>query len=128
MSSYIASLFIALSSQFGIPEGILESMCYKESNHRVDMIHYNDGTTHSYGICQVKYETARFMGFRGTKKELMQPIHNITYAAKYLSYQHKRYGNWAKAIIAYNQGSTKKDKTQYYYDVINIWTTKTYLK
>ena len=68
-------------------------------------IHYADGKTNSYGVCQIKYETAQQLGFKGTAKQLMEPKNNIKYAAKYLARQLHRYnGNVNKAVIAYNRG------------------------
>lgn len=95
------------SMQLGIPEGLLESLCYVETKHDVSAIAYFDGKTHSYGICQIKYKTAKSLGFKGSEEELMIPKNNIYYAGKFLAYQHKRYKNWTKAVIAYNRGNAK---------------------
>lgn len=124
----ILLLFSQISVLQGIPEGLLESICYKESNLNVKAINLFDGKTHSYGVCQVKLETAKFMGFKGDGKALQDPETNITYAAKYLKYQHRRYGSWIKAIGAYNRGSVKANCSNYSHGVLDIWMNKEYLK
>lgn len=49
------------------------------------------------------------MGFKGSKRDLLNPQINIQFAGKYLSHQLKRYnGSIGKAVIAYNQGSAKR--------------------
>lgn len=99
-------IFTVATQFFNLPKDLLPAICYVESNHKVEQIHKNDGNSHSYGVCQVKLETARSLGFKGTPEELMKPNRNIYYAAKYLQHQLKRYnGNTEKAIIAYNRGS-----------------------
>jgi soluble lytic murein transglycosylase-like protein len=64
----------------------------------------NDGGTPTYGICQVKYETAQMLGYSGQPSGLMDPKENAKWAANYLRYQQVRYGDWCKAIAAYNAG------------------------
>lgn len=51
--------------------------------------------------------TAKQMGFKGSKKELMDPATNMTYAALYLKYQIKRYHSTKRGVIAYNRGNAK---------------------
>ena len=115
--------FTVMSSQYNLPPGLLQSLCYIESNHRVEVINYNDGDGHSYGVCQIKYKTAKYLGFKGTPEQLMEPQNNIKYAAAYLAYQMKRYkGNISKAVIAYNKGNANKlTSTRYQLKVFNRW-------
>lgn len=99
-------LFILHSSNFGLPPNVLSSLCFVESSHNIEAIHYDDGGSNSVGVCQIKLTTAQQLGFQGTEEELMDPNNNIFYAAKYLQHQYKRYNyNIEKAVIAYNQGS-----------------------
>jgi len=65
----LLTLFTAVSMQLILPQGLLSSLCYVESTHKVTAIAYNDGKTHSYGVCQIKYTTAQQMGFKGSEKE-----------------------------------------------------------
>jgi len=127
-TAVILALLSSVSLEYNIPEGLLASICYKESTFNVQAINrFDGGKTHSYGICQVKLETAKFMGFKGNRKALQDPETNITYAAKYLRYQYRRYRSWVKAIGAYNRGSVNGNCTNYSHEVIDIWMTKRYL-
>lgn len=119
----LAAIFIATSVQFNLPQGLLSSLCFIETRHKVTAVAPNDGATTSYGICQVKYETAVWLGFKGTTKQLMEPKTNIYYAAKYLAKNIARYnGHIEKAVIAYNQGHAGKTiKTNYSTKVFNQW-------
>lgn len=122
----ISVLFITMSTQHGLPPKLLSSLCWVESNHRVHVINYGDGSDDSLGICQIQYKTAKWLGFKGTKKELMLPENNIKYAAKYLQKQINRYnGSIEKAVIAYNFGSAKSFTTsKYQRKVFKKWKGK----
>ena len=118
----IAGLFITISTQFGLPQGLLSSLCFVESNHNPQIVHYNDGIGDSIGICQIKYSTAQWLGFEGTEEELFRPEVNIYYAAAYLRHQIDRYGSVGKGVIAYNMGSAKQlTSTKYQVKVFEIW-------
>lgn len=105
MTNTIVMLFLTATQTYQLPPGLLSSLCYVESKHKIDAVHHDDGNSDSLGICQIKYETAKHLGFKGTKADLMDPKNNITYAAKYLKSQLKRYnGNSPKAVAAYNMG------------------------
>jgi soluble lytic murein transglycosylase-like protein len=100
-------LFQFATQQFNLPPGLLSALCYVESTHNVSAIHADDGSSDSLGICQVKIETARWLGFQGTERDLMQPKVNIWYAAKFLSYQINRYNDIERGVVAYNRGNAK---------------------
>lgn len=100
----ITALFLSATVHYGLPPGLLSSLCYVESKHDINAIHHDDGDMNSVGICQVKLKTAKWLGFKGTEKQLMDPATNIDFAAKYLKYQINRYKSLQKAVIAYNKG------------------------
>ena len=116
-------MFSTISIQFGLPAGLLSSLCYVESKHNTEAVHYFDGDANSYGVCQIKLATAQYLGFEGDEEELMQPRVNIYYAAAYLSRQRVRYkGSIEKAIIAYNIGHAGSlTRTSYSDRVIKQW-------
>jgi soluble lytic murein transglycosylase-like protein len=95
----------------GVDPALLSSLCFVESNHNINAYVHQDGGTPSYGLCQVKLETARALGFTGRAEELMDPSSNALYAALYLKRQHKRYGTWEKAVSAYNCGHACGNKS-----------------
>src|ERR1019366_7045477 len=103
--------FIVATQTYHLPKGLLNSLCFVESAHNIHAVHKDDGNGDSLGVCQVKLNTARMLGFTGTQKELMSAKTNIKYAAKYLSKQLDRYdGDSTKAIAAYNSGTFKRDQ------------------
>jgi soluble lytic murein transglycosylase-like protein len=120
-------LFASVTAQYNLPVGLLSALCFTESGHNVAAIHHDDGNGDSLGICQVKLQTARLMGFKGTQKELMSPKVNIKYSAIYLRKQLSRYGeNSPMAVAAYNSGTfrpgAKFAKNQHYVDkVFKAW-------
>lgn len=118
------SLFYIISQALNLPIGLLDSMCYVESTHKANIISYKDGNNEdSLGICQIKLSAAKHIGFKGTRKQLLRPENNILWAGKYLQYQHKRYRQWNKAVIAYNQGHCLKTQqtSQYWRKVKKVW-------
>lgn len=88
------------------------AICSHESNNFTMTLNQYDGGSPSYGICQVKKETASMFGFKGKASELMNPKVNAKYAALYLKYQEKRYGseNWCILSAAFNAGSFNESK------------------
>lgn len=107
----LLTLFALTTTTFNLPTGLLSALCYVESGHHVGAYLANDGGSPSHGVCQVKLETARLMGFRGTPAKLKQPKVNIYYAGKYLAYQMVRYNHDSrKAIAAYNAGTFKVNR------------------
>jgi soluble lytic murein transglycosylase-like protein len=111
-----------VSAQYNLPSGLLSSLCMVESRHNIYAIHKDDGKGNSLGICQIKIETARNLGFKGTEKQLMKPQINIKYAGAYLQHQIIRYNSIQKGVIAYNQGSAKQlTTTKYQTKVFKQW-------
>lgn len=121
----LTALFISTSQEFELPDGLLSAICYVESTHDASKVHYNDGHSDSYGVCQIKLETAQFMGFEGEAEDLMDPEINMYYAAAYLRHQINRYGNIQKAVIAYNKGKAGTLVTSRYQEtVFNVWRSQ----
>lgn len=107
----LALMFLSVSSTLDLPPGLLSALCWIESNHRPTAINQFDGDSPSYGACQIKLETARMLGFKGTPEQLMLPKNNIFWAGKYLKKQLTRYDeDPRKAVAAYNAGSHKVNK------------------
>jgi soluble lytic murein transglycosylase-like protein len=111
-------LLTQTAKMVGISPQLLIAICMAETNLR--HIHTpNDGKTNSYGVCQVKLETAHFMGkvhkkphlTRFTSDDMKDINKNMKVAALYVKYQINRYdGDLCKAVAAYNAGSFKESK------------------
>jgi soluble lytic murein transglycosylase-like protein len=118
----LTALFIATTIQLNLPKDLLHSLCFIETKHNVKAIAYNDGVSNSYGICQIKLETAKELGFKGDYKKLMLPENNIYYAGLYLQKQINRYNSVQRGVIAYNRGNAKGlTKSNYQVKVYNHW-------
>lgn len=116
----ISDAFRLAAAESGIDENLLRAVCWVESSHKVKLPLKLDGSTPSYGICQIKIATARMLGFKGSVIKLKNPIFNIHVAARYIKFQMMRYAeDWRKAVTAYNRGSYKKK-----YGIHNIYVIK----
>lgn len=86
---------------------LLLAICAHESNNFTMTYTPDDKGSPSYGACQIKYETAKLVGFRGNPTDLNNLKTNARYAALYLRYQQIRYGesDWCVITASYNSGS-----------------------
>lgn len=106
-------LFFLTSIQLSIPNNLLESICYVESNHR-NVITVEKNNEKSIGLCQIKLSTAKQFNKFLTEKDLLEPRNNIFYAGMYLKSHYNKYKNWPRAINAYNRGfSESNDGSKY---------------
>lgn len=106
--SELDTTFRQAAEDTGLDIKLLRAVCWVESNHKVSARKHKDGKDGrtSHGVCQIKYNTAKDVGYVGLVKDLYKPENNILYAAKYLARQMSRYNNsWKKAVTAYNRGS-----------------------
>ena len=111
MTLTLAAIFSLVSAQHQLPSGLLSALCFVESSHRTHVVNHKDGGSRSNGLCQIKYNTAKQIGYKGTEAQLMDPMTNATWAAIYLRKQLDRYGDTRYAIAAYNAGSLRLDMT-----------------
>ena len=94
------------SAEFNLDPIVLEAMIFVESSFRPHVPGIDaDKKGWSYGLTQIKYSTAKEMGFTGTLKQLEDPETNIHYGAMYLSWCRRFVGGdiW-QALDAYNRG------------------------
>ena len=125
--SFLDKEFSASAFHYGVSEKLLKSICWVESKHIIKTLNRNDGGSASFGICQVKKNTSKFMRFKYNEKQMMQPSNNIKIAARYLKYQMDRYHNDEfKAVVAYNRGSYRSDYTIYVNKVFNVLSREDY--
>jgi soluble lytic murein transglycosylase-like protein len=101
----LALTFASVTQTLDLPPGALSAICWVESRHTPSALHPMDGNSDSIGICQIKLETGRLLGYKGTAAQLSDPTINILWAGYYLKKQLVRYdGDVVKAIAAYNAG------------------------
>lgn len=105
----MTEMFIIIAKSINISPMLLMAVCSVESNH-TNVINVKDGNSASYGICQVKYSTAKMLDKNITITDLMKPEVNIRISAMYLKKQLNRYNCVDSAIAAYNAGRVKYNK------------------
>lgn len=104
------AIILLAAKKAGVSGALLLAICTHESGLKNVLVPH-DGGSPTYGICQVKYDTAKMIGFKGEAKELMIPKVNAKWAAKYLKFQKERYdGDWMKSTAAYNSGTYNESK------------------
>lgn len=105
---------------YSVSPTILYAICLHESLGNPRALVATDGGSASYGLCQVKLKTARWLGFNVTPLDLYDPELNAHVAASYLSKQLARYSNYNKAISAYNAGHYTHINKKYLHKVLSI--------
>lgn len=99
------TLFIIAALLNNVDPDLLGAICYVESKHNVYAYNSSDGNSPSYGICQVKFGTAKGLGFKGTNRDLQDPRTNSFWSARYLQYlSRKTRNNMHNTVSAYNCG------------------------
>lgn len=105
--SLLASITLAAQLS-GVPPEALMAICYQESSLRSHVIVEKDGGSASYGLCQIKLNSAREVLGGIAPKHLLDPFLNSLVAGKYLSKMIKRYnGRLDCGINAYNTGAKR---------------------
>lgn len=109
-----AEIILAAAKAAKIAGALLLAVCTHETG-LTNVVVLKDGGSPSYGVCQLKLDTARMFGYKGDGKGLMNVKTNAKLAAKYIAYQmYNRpdpYGDdWVKITAAYNAGSYMESK------------------
>lgn len=111
-------------------EILIASLCQVESSNNHRAINPTDYGAASYGYCQVKYNTAKLVGYKGSITTLwLNKKVNKAVAARYFMKQYERYGCVEDALAAYNAGRVKKKNgqfinKQYVERVMKVWKSK----
>jgi soluble lytic murein transglycosylase-like protein len=89
------------AASYGVPASLANAVVRVESNYRADMT----GSAGEIGLMQIKLETARGLGYTGTRQALYNPETNIQWGMKYLAGAHKLgNGTTCGTILRYNAG------------------------
>ncbi|MFC6445907.1 lytic transglycosylase domain-containing protein [Shinella zoogloeoides] len=99
----IDALITKYAALYGIPESLLHRVVRRESTYNPRA--FNRG---HYGLMQIKYSTAKSMGYEGPAEGLFDAETNIKYAGKYLR------GAWMVADDK-NDGAVQLYAAGYYY-------------
>jgi soluble lytic murein transglycosylase-like protein len=84
----------------GIPAGFARAIVRIESNFNPRAT----GRQREVGLMQIKYETARGIGFAGTREQLYDPDTNLQWGMKYLAMSWKLGGNTPCGAVMKYQG------------------------
>lgn len=84
----------------GVPVTFVHRIVKRESRYNPGLVH-----RHCFGLMQIKYATAREMGYKGTPKGLLDPKINLTYAVPYLANAYRlAEGDEDRAVILFSSG------------------------
>jgi soluble lytic murein transglycosylase-like protein len=84
----------------GVPEAFVHRIVMRESRYNPRLVH-----NHCFGLMQIKYATARGMGYRGDARGLLDPDINLTYAVPYLANAYRLAdGNEDRATALFSSG------------------------
>jgi soluble lytic murein transglycosylase-like protein len=84
----------------GVPEALVHRTVMRESRYNPSLVH-----NHCFGLMQIKYATARGMGYQGPTRGLLDPQVNLTYAIPYLANAYRLAdGNEDRATALFSSG------------------------
>ena len=93
----------------GVPEALVHRVVIRESRYRPGVV----GSGGAMGLMQIKYSTARAMGYTGSPSGLLDPDTNLTYAVRYLAGAYRvAGGNSDRAVSNYARGYYSAAKRQ----------------
>ncbi len=80
----------------GVPEALVRRVVMRESRYNARAV----GRGGALGLMQIKYATARAMGYTGSPTGLLDPETNLTYAVRYLAGAYRVAGGNANGAVA----------------------------
>lgn len=85
----------------GVPEALVHRVVIRESRYNPRAV----GRGGAMGLMQIKYSTARAMGYTGSPSGLLDPETNLTYAVRYLAGAYRAAGgSHDRAVSNYARG------------------------
>ncbi|KFG67498.1 lytic transglycosylase domain-containing protein [Microvirga sp. BSC39] len=100
----INSLVAQHARVHGVPEALVHRVIRRESNYNPRAL-----SKGNFGLMQIRYATARGMGYRGSPSGLLDANTNLTYAVPYLANAYKVAGGSSDRAVALYAGG-------YYYE------------
>lgn len=124
----LKAIVMSQAAKYDVPPLLLAEVCKKESNLKWDARGIDDAARRkhpskrtendfSYGICQVKIETAQWVWLKLVPAKQRRYVEawdlynagfNAATAAIYLKWLRARYGSWKLALAAYNRGHNRR--------------------
>ncbi|QIG48498.1 lytic transglycosylase domain-containing protein [Nordella sp. HKS 07] len=96
----ISAAITQYAALYGLPEALVHQVVKRESKYNPKAYHRGN-----WGLMQIKYATARTMGYRGPAKGLLDADTNLKYGVKYLAGAYLvADGNEKKALRYYTSG------------------------
>lgn len=98
----------------GVPEALVHRVVIRESRYDPRAV----GAGGAMGLMQIKYSTAREMGYTGSPAGLLDADTNLTYAVRYLAGAYRvAQGNSDRAVMnyarGYNDGARREGFSRY---------------
>jgi soluble lytic murein transglycosylase-like protein len=100
-STKYSTIINSYAASYGVPVALANAVVRVESNYQPNMT----GSAGEIGLMQIKLETARGLGYTGSREALYNPDTNIRWGMKYLAGAHKLgNGTTCGTILRYNAG------------------------
>lgn len=99
-STNYSSLISSYAVSYGVPVSLAKAVVRIESNYQPNMT----GSAGEIGLMQIKLETARGLGYTGSRQALYNPETNIRWGMKYLAGAHDLGNSTCGTILRYNAG------------------------
>jgi len=122
------NIILEMSKKFNVEPEIIMAVIKWESNWNEKAYLFEKNVNdYSVGLMQVRYDTAKSMGFTGKFEELFDPYINIYYGTRYLKSRLDKYSDlpFKIQIATYNSGSPlwtdifhTRVKNQNYADIV----------
>jgi soluble lytic murein transglycosylase-like protein len=107
------SLIASHAAANGVPESLVHRIVRRESNYNPRAV----GPGGAMGLMQIKYATARGMGYTGSPAGLLDAATNLTYAVRYLAGAYRVAGGSHDRAVGYYAAG-------YYYAAKRLGMTK----
>ncbi|HVY56655.1 MAG TPA: lytic transglycosylase domain-containing protein [Xanthobacteraceae bacterium] len=91
------SLIAKHAAANGLPEALVHRVIVRESRYNPRLV----GRGGAMGLMQIKYATARGMGYTGSASGLLDAETNLTYAVRYLAGAYRAAGGNADRAVSY---------------------------
>ncbi|MGI9350857.1 MAG: lytic transglycosylase domain-containing protein [Rhizobiaceae bacterium] len=100
-----SKLIAKYAREHGVPYQLARAVVQVESSFRANAT----GAAGEIGLMQIKFATARGMGYKGSRKALYNPSTNLYWGMKYLGKAHQLAGgSTCGTILKYNAGHAAK--------------------